>query len=298
MASLRLFAETGTDWHGCGRDPLDVAGVNIGRRLTRQKVAKGSRNLLTRTIEAEIIPRLMVAHRSPDPSGALREREAGQPSADDIVDFVGLLLSHDVTVASAYIESMCQQGTSLECVFLDLMAPAARYLGELWQQDLCDFTDVTIALARMQQLLRELAPAFETEAAPQLSTRSALLVAAPADQHTFGVFIVQEFFRRAGWQVRGGYVSSIDELLDLVSGEAFDLVGLSVSNEIEPDNFAAVICGIREAALRRNTRIMVGGRFFLEHPEYVARVGADATAQDGRRAVLRLSSLLRTNALR
>jgi methanogenic corrinoid protein MtbC1 len=295
MASLRLFAETGTDWHGCGRDSLEIVGVPSGR-LARLKVAKGSRNLLARTIEAEIIPRLMVAHRTPDPSVVLRE--AGHPSADDVVDFVGLLLSHDVTVASAYIESMCQQGTSLECVFLDLMAPAARYLGELWQQDLCDFTDVTIALSRMQQLLRELAPAFETEAALQPSSRSALLVAAPGDQHTFGVFIVQEFFRRAGWQVRGGYVSSTDELLDLVSGEAFDLVGLSISNEVEAETFAAVICGIREAALRRAMRVMVGGRFFLEHPEYVARVGADATAQDGRRAVLRLSSLLRTNLLR
>lgn len=298
MASLRLFAETGTDWHGCGRDALDIAGVNVGQRLARQKAANGSRKLLAHTIEAEIIPRLMVAHRSPGPNGALRDGEVGRPSADDVVDFVGLLLSHDLTVASAYVESMCQQGASLECVFLDLMAPAARLLGELWQLDLCDFTDVTIALSRMQQLLRELAPAFETEIEPQATTRSALLVAAPGDQHTFGVFIVQEFFRRAGWQVRGGYVGSTDQLLDIVSGEAFDLVGLSVSKEIAPEHFAAVICGIREAALRRTTRIMVGGRFFLEHPEYVARVGADATAPDGRRAVLRLSSLLRTNALR
>jgi MerR family transcriptional regulator, light-induced transcriptional regulator len=297
MASLRLFAETGTDWHGCGLDSLDIAGVKVGQRLARQKVANGSRKLLTRTIEAEIIPRLMVAHRSPTQNEVLRNGEAS-PTADDVVDFVGLLLSCDVTVASAYIESMCQQGTSLECIFLDLMAPAARYLGELWQQDLCDFTDVTIALSRMQQLLRELAPAFETEAEPPSSTRSALLVAAPGDQHTFGVFIVQEFFRRAGWRVRGGYVGSIDELLNIVSGETFDLVGLSVSNVIETEHFAAVICCIREAALPRTTCIMVGGRFFLEHPEYVVRVGADATAQDGRRAVLRLSSLLRTNALR
>jgi MerR family transcriptional regulator, light-induced transcriptional regulator len=298
MASLRLFAETGTDWHGCRRDSLDIAGVNIGQRLAREKVANGSRKLLARTIEAEIIPRLIVAHRSPGPADASRELEAGQPSADDIVHFVGLLLSHDVTVASAYIESTCQRGASLECVFLDLMAPAARYLGELWQQDLCDFTDVTIALSRMQQLLRELSPAFEAETEPAASTRSALLVAAPGDQHTFGVFIVQEFFRRAGWQVRGGYVGSTDELLDIVSGDAFDLVGLSVSNEIEPEYFATLICCVREAALRRATRVMVGGRFFLDHPEYVARVGADATAKDGRRAVLRLSSLLRTNALR
>jgi hypothetical protein len=43
---------------------------------------------------------------------------------------------------------------------------------------------------------------------------------------------------------------------------------------------------------------MVGGRFFLMHPEAVSGVGADASAQDGRRAVLKVSSLLGTNVLR
>ena len=52
---------------------------------------------------------------------------------------------------------------------------------------------------RLQQLLRELSAAFEAETLPRL--RSAVLVTAPGDQHTFGVFILQEFFRRAGWDV-------------------------------------------------------------------------------------------------
>jgi methanogenic corrinoid protein MtbC1 len=51
----------------------------------------------------------------------------------------------------------------------------------------------------LQQLLRELSAAFEAETLPRL--RSAVLVTAPGDQHTFGVFILQEFFRRAGWDV-------------------------------------------------------------------------------------------------
>jgi len=61
------------------------------------------------------------------------------------------------------------------------------------------------------------------------------------------------------------------------------------------EDLASVIRAIREVA---SPRIPPGGgRFFLTNPECVAGVGADATAQDGRRAVLRVSSLLGANVL-
>lgn len=297
MASLRSFAETGSDWHGCGRDSFDAIGLRTDQRLALRKFADGSRKLLARTIEAEIIPRLMLAHRPLAPGAPVPRAERGEPVTNEVVEFVRLLLAHDVAVASAYIEAQCQQGVALEGIFLDLMAPAARLLGELWQEDICDFTDVTIALSRLQQLLRELGPAFEDGVVARPCGRSALLVAAPGDQHTFGIFVVQEFFRRAGWKVRGGYVGTSDELGDLVASERFDVVGLSVSNGAPTSDMAALIKTIRQAALGALS-VMVGGRFFLDHPDYVRRVGADATAQDGRQAVLGLSNLLRTNVLR
>jgi methanogenic corrinoid protein MtbC1 len=301
MASLRSFAEVGTNWHGCGRDPLDIVSIKSSRLGSQRKLAQGSGNaLLRRTIETEIIPQLMLAHRDAGPLETSSRRDGYRPSSQDVLTFVRLLLAWDVAVSGDYVEAMCQKGTSLESIFLDLFAPAARFLGQLWEEDLCDFTDVTIALSRMQQLLRDLGPAFEGESSLDMvdPDRSALLVAAPGDQHTFGAFIVQEFFRRAGWRVHGGSLGSTEELLNLVASEPFDVVGLSVSNDVTADDFAATIRSVRVAARSRTVRIMVGGRFFLEHPHCVAQVGADATAQDGRRAVLRLSSLLRTNALR
>ena len=145
--------------------------------------------------------------------------------------------------------------------------------------------------------MRELSTAFEAEAETLPRLRSAVLVAAPGDQHTFGVFILQEFFRRAGWDVRGGSMGSADELLELVQTGPCDLIGLSVSNDVNVEDLASVIRAIREVASPRIPPIIVGGRFFLTNPECVAGVGADATAQDGRRAVLRVSSLLGANVL-
>lgn len=93
-------------------------------------------------------------------------------------------------------------------------------------------------------------------------------------------------------------MGSPDELLGLVRGGAFDVIGLSVSNSVCVDDLASLVRAPREAARPRLPLVMVGGRFFLECPECVGEVGADATAQDGRRAVLRVSSLLPPNMLR
>jgi MerR family transcriptional regulator, light-induced transcriptional regulator len=296
MASMRAFTEFGSEWAGCGRDAFDIAPSRIAAAVSRRKVADRSRKLLARTIEAEIIPLLVTAHREVTPA-RIKGAEV-QPSREEVVEFVRLLLAADVTFASAFVEALCARGTPLETVFLNLFTPSARLLGRLWDEDICDFTDVTIALSRLQQLLRELGAAFDIAAEQTPCERSALIVAAPGDQHAFGAFILQEFFRRAGWDVRGGSIASNHELLSLAESGPFDLVGLSVSNEITVDRFASVLSSIRDAVAPRMPVIMVGGRFFLDHPDCVRDVGADATAQDGRRAVLRVSSLLGTNALR
>ena len=124
-----------------------------------------------------------------------------------------------------------------------------------------------------------------------------MLVAAPGDQHTFGVMILQEFFRRAGWHVHGGAVASDEELLSLAKIDRYDVVGISVSHDVSVDKLASVIRAVREVSQSPDLLVLVGGRFFHARPECVAMVGADASAQDGRRAVLKVSSLLDTEAL-
>ncbi len=294
---MRAFAESSSDWGSCGRDSFDISKFKAGA-VPKRKLANGSRKLLSQAIETDIIPRLVQTHKPPSGGRSVEGKGHLHPNSEQVIEFVGLLLSNDVAVASAYVEDLGAKGTSIEAIFLHLFTPAARVLGRLWEEDVCDFTDVTIALSRLQQLLRELGAAFEIETIPAQIGRRALLVAAPGDQHTFGVFILQEFFRRAGWDVNGGGVASNEELFGLVESGRYDLVGLSASNEVAVDEFAAVIHTIRKITPSPGLQVMVGGRFFLEHPEAVSGVGADASAQNGRRAVLKFSSLLGTNALR
>ncbi|MFX8024223.1 B12-binding domain-containing protein, partial [Acinetobacter baumannii] len=61
-----------------------------------------------------------------------------------------LAVEGDADSASSYVRALLDAGASQEQVFLDLLAPCARWMGELWEQDRFDFSQVTIGLWRLQ----------------------------------------------------------------------------------------------------------------------------------------------------
>ena len=179
---------------------------------------------------------------------------------------------------------------------MDLLSPAASYLGELWKADRCSFTEVTVGLSRLRQMLRDLSPEFELDASECRHGRRALLLATPGEQHTFGLFVVEAFFRREGWDVSGGQIDSADEIAHLVDRQWFAIVGFSLSSERFIDRLASLIRAVRRHSCNRDIGVLVGGPLFIEQPELAERVGADVFAADGRIAVASARSLLARKA--
>jgi len=246
---------------------------------------------LVRTIEGEIVPRLVVTRRMQRVPLAAAVQGSKQPDALDVSELVRLLLAHDVGVASAYVETVRQRGATLEMVCLHLLAPAARQLGVMWEQDECDFMQVTVGLCRLHQLLRELSPEFRTEDEDRKGARRVLLVPCPGDQHTFGISLVAQFLRRAGWDVWHEFPASSAEILEIVSNHWLTVVGLSVGTETHLDEVATTIRAIRSVSRNRAVGVLVGGPLLVDKPELALLVGADATAADGPQAVVRAEHL-------
>jgi methanogenic corrinoid protein MtbC1 len=240
---------------------------------------------LVRTIEGEIVPRLVLARRVSSNPEAVNMRQVRPPDACDVTELVRLLLAHDTGVGSAYVETVRQRGASLEMICLDLLAPAARELGLLWEEDECDFMQVTVGLCRLHQVLRDLSPAFGIEDFGHEADRRILLSPYPGDQHTFGITVVAQFLRRAGWDVWHEFPRNNAELLELTRQNWFAAIGLSVGSEARLDDVAATISAVRQASRNRAIGVLVGGPILVDKPELAASIGADATAADGRQAV-------------
>jgi methanogenic corrinoid protein MtbC1 len=247
---------------------------------------------LARTIEEEIIPRLMLAHRTPGEPPARATGLFYSIVTEDVKHFATLVLSHEEEVAFANVQSLRARGVSVENIYADLLAPTARYLGELWDDDLCSFTDVTVGLGRLQRVLRELSSALGSSVDHPPQGRRVLLLPGPGEQHTFGLVMVAEFFRHAGWDVTGGAWAVAADAAALVSAEWFDVVGFSLGAESHVPALAASILAVRQAACNRSLTVLVGGPLFGMHPEFVGQVGADGMTIDGREAPLLAESLI------
>jgi len=243
---------------------------------------------LSRTIEAEIVPRFMLAFES----DSRRRTPPAAPALDERIDeFVQLVVQHDAIVAAEYIAAVREQGVPLADIYLNLLGPAARRLGEMWETDDASFTEVAIGVCRMHQVLLEFSRCFDPVDSGFGSGRCALVVPTPGEEHTFGLFVVVEFLRRAGWHCWTGSPATVEDLAALVRTQHFDAVGLSLSAEKFVSVAAEAIAEIRRRAKNRDAAVLLGGRLPNDNPELVSQLGADETAVDGRAAVRVLNEL-------
>lgn len=246
---------------------------------------------LARIVEREVVPRLLLARRAeterpPSPGGG------APPDEGEIAELADLVVERDLPVAESFVETIRLRGVAVESLYLDLLAPAARRLGRLWEEDRRSFSEVTIGLWRLHQLLHGLSLLFQADALPPSPARRILLVPAPGEQHSFGLAMAAEFFRRAGWLVSGGPSIPLEEIETLVHREWFAIVGISASSNAKLDTVATTIHALRRVSRNRALGVLVGGVVFDERPERAALVGADACAGDARCAPFRARALL------
>jgi methanogenic corrinoid protein MtbC1 len=259
-------------------DPLDVLGREVGPS-PRERVAS-----IVRTIEADIIPRLVRNHRVAPAAASTATSAAPLPTPLEVEAFVQYVLDDNAALFDGMISRMRDRGVPIDDLYLGLLAPAARLLGDMWESDRVMFSDVTVAVGQLQRIMRGLSPAFGDEISHPSDGRRVLLMPAPGEQHTFGLTIVADFFRRAGWQVVGGVGDSSLDPVSLVRVEWFDVLGISCGAQGRLDWLKTGIGAVRQASRNKAIGVMVGGPIFTETPSLAAEIGADATAIDGRQA--------------
>lgn len=248
---------------------------------------------LARTVQTEVIPRLMVAHRH---SGGMAPAvSAGAESLDraDVVEFTALVANGNAVAAHARIETKRAQGVTLEALYLDLLIPSARRLSDLWEADLCHYEEIAIGMLHLQQVLHDLSPAFSSEARCQSRGLKALLVSAPAEQNMLGVYmvsefcrcVVSEFYHRAGWEVCRTPPASRQQLFEVLRTQRFDVVDISASCDGRLAMLAVDIGEMRRVSRNRELGVVVDGPVFYDDPALLVRVGADGAASDARDAL-------------
>lgn len=263
----------------------------VSQELYRREDVAERQARLARAVADTVVPQIVRLHTEVLPEAPAIEHvvEALAPSAADVSALADIILGADLEVSVAYVLMMRDRGLSMDTLFIELLEPAARRLGALWDSDECDFIDVTLGVARLQKLL---ASFNDSHGSPALLTRrNVLLCTTPGDQHSFGASMVERFLGAAGWSVQAVFDQSADMIGHAAHREWFAVASLTAGSDKYLPALKNVITLIRKQSLNPAIGIMVGGPAFAEDPSLVRSVGADATAANAPAAVLMAQKL-------
>jgi methanogenic corrinoid protein MtbC1 len=247
--------------------------------------SQDSVNILIQMLDKEIIPRLLVSHQANTLIEDLATSGQRKIHVQEVDLLVSLCINGTQETCLEFINKLTNKQVSIESIYLDLIPMTARKLGVLWEEDICSFTDVTIGLWRLQHILYDLTKDFQKKHSMPIENLNALLIPAPKSQHTLGLFIVAEFFRKAGWRVWGEPNLSPEQINNLIFSQWFDVIGISVGYSEQLIGVNQLITSLRSRSMNPNVAFMVGGPLYSTDPELFDDIQAEIKSCDANDAI-------------
>lgn len=262
---------------------VQVRGAREGRS------ASDDVKRLVSVIEADVVPRLLArsaaAAQGSDPRVRSAHANLSAGPAPVVVPFTRAIVAGRDEEARALVDRLLDEGVGVDALFLSVFAGAAHELGHQWETDQVSFLDTTLALGRLERFVHDYAAICAADVAEPPEDVRIFLAVAPGEQHRFGLIMVEEIVRRAGYDVETATNLSTQEILARVQADWFDVVGFSLGRSAGIDGLRELIAGVRHVSCNPGVIILVGGRAFSDSHNATDSVRADAAIPDGARVV-------------
>ncbi|MEM9344149.1 MAG: cobalamin-dependent protein [Pseudomonadota bacterium] len=185
------------------------------------------------------------------------------------------LISEDDTAGATLIREACATGASLQDIYLEHLAAAARRLGEWWESDRVSFFDVTRGTSRMYAIMHAISDQFPARCS---CDRCALFASVPGETHTLGVRMAADLFREDGWEIELKIGESHNRLVAQIERSKCGIVGLSAAGDHAMAALSKLVVAIRLGMPRR--AVFVSGHIVEESEAQLELLDIDGTAND------------------
>jgi len=200
------------------------------------------------------------------------------------LEFLDALLRGDRRVANRLVDSALDTNPDLRSLYLEILQPAMREVGRLWQENVISVADEHLATAIAQAAMGR---AFE-RAYVWHERRTPTLIAACAEdeRHQMGLRMLCDLLELEGWDTTYlGASVPVESLVDIVVKRKPDVVAVSATTAPHLPPVRSAIAAIRGSGVSPMPLIIVGGRALGDNEELAKRLGADLTAPDAADAV-------------
>ncbi|MFN3824400.1 MAG: B12-binding domain-containing protein [Pseudorhodobacter sp.] len=229
---------------------------------------------------------------------ARRSRDDLPMRADLMRALVQASISPSTQAMTALASDLFRQKISAEDFADRYITAAAEEMGRAWAEDRMSFAEVTMGMARLQSLLRDLGNMWSADLSVGAggAARSVLIVMPAFEQHSLGALLLMGQLRRRGVSVALALGVPASDICRRVRASRFDAVLISVACVDRLADLAEFVTAARAGGCALPPVVVGGG--ILNHPADVkAETGADAALKDVEQ-VLRFCSLLERNGAR
>lgn len=207
-------------------------------------------------------------------------------------EYLDAIRRGDRRAAFDVVDRALEAGSDLRSVYIDVVQPAMREIGRLWQTNVLSVAEEHLATAISQAAMgRVFERVFEWR-----ETRTPKLIAACADdeRHQIGLRMLCDLLEIDGWDtIYLGASVPIESLVDIIGKQNPEAIAISATIAPHVPRVRDAIAAIRRLPLPTMPVIAVGGRAFLADPDLAHRIGADLTASDAAEAVASLNARVR-----
>lgn len=234
-----------------------------------QTEAQGAGQLLGESVDQLAAKALtLVAHR--------QRRAGGGPIAQLVVQLQKAVTTGGNAEAQAALRHMMESGVRPEDIADHYIPAVARRLGDLWCEDEVGFATVTIGVARLQGLLRDLEDIAGMRRDEEPAGAALLIVVAAGVYHTLGAMVLTGQLRRQGHAVRLMLGAEPDAVAVAVRQARFDMVMVSSAEGAPAEGVRRLVHAVKNAT-GAPPPVVIGGTVL----ETASEIGADILTLTG-----------------
>jgi excisionase family DNA binding protein len=193
------------------------------------------------------------------------------------------MIAGDVAGAWSVVEAALAAGAEPKDIYVNVLAPALASIGEKWTTGEVDVAEEHLASAVASRIIGRMGPRFARRGRPKGTIITAM---PPGERHGFGVSMLSDVFRGAGYAVLDlGPDTPIPSLLaavDRLDGE-LSAVCISVAFDELIDVAGEMVSAIKQQ-VGSDVPVLLGGRG-VGSAEVAASLGADGFTHDPDEAI-------------
>jgi hypothetical protein len=148
----------GANFEGCdnGARALSSRSASLGNERHRLSA-------LVRTIEGEIVPRLLMGSRSMGGTRLRPDSTRNLPEPGDVDELARILVTHGASMACAFVAAVHDRGAPYDRICLDLLAPAAQRLVDGWERQDLSYPELGSGLEALHAVVLEVSHAARSD---------------------------------------------------------------------------------------------------------------------------------------